>query len=124
MQTVELSASANLLGAEKAKSMVHSLMQTDMDNSMNQAVQEAVSQKSGKRVTLEELLVVEDKAQDAMDGTATELSDIFTQMMASHQQCAVCKSDCSALQWKKWKVHTMTECQKNCKINICKEATQ
>jgi hypothetical protein len=124
MQSVALSASANLLGTEKSKSMVHSLMQTEMDSSMNQAVQVAVSMKSDKRVTLEELLVVEDKAQDAMDTTATELAEIFTEMMSSHKQCGVCKSDCNALQFKKWKVHTMTECQKNCKINICKEATQ
>lgn len=124
MQSVTLSASANLLGPEKSKSMVQSLMQTDMDSSMNQAVQMAVSMKTDKRVTLEELLVVEDKAKDTMDTVAGSLTGAFSEMMAGYKQCAVCKSDCQALEWKKYQVHTMAECQKNCKINVCKEASK
>lgn len=124
MQSVTLSASANLLGADKTKSLVSSLMQSDMDSTMNRAVQVAVEMKSNKRVTLEELIVVEDKAKDTMDSVTTELSSAFAQMMQSHKQCTQCKADCPALQWKKYQVHTMAECQKNCKIMICKESSK
>jgi len=123
-EAVSLSASSNLLGEKKTNSLAASLMQTAADASLQEAVQKAVAQKSNKRVTLEELIVVEDKAKGTMDDVQEALSAAFTDMMESHKQCNTCKNDCHALQWKKYKVHTMAECQKNCKVVICKESSK
>lgn len=118
-QGVAMSASSNLLSAPK----IESLLQTTADTTLEAAVKQAAHNKESKRVTLEELLVVETNAHDAVDSVSSELSTAFNQMMGKHQACSQCMNDCPALQWRKYDVHTMAQCKENCKLVICKEVS-
>merc|ERR1719316_161856 len=121
-QTVQAQTMAvkdNLLGQQKATTWT-------TDNTLNKALEMAIEQKAeqkdSKRVTLEEILAVEDKAKDAVDSVSTSLNKHFLDMMETQKDCISCKADCKALNWKKYRVHTMAECQQNCKIH-CEGAT-
>lgn len=117
-QGVSMSAASNLLDSSHVESLLRS-----EDESLNNAMQAAIKTKASKRVTLEELIVVEDTAKNAMGDASDLLSITFKQMMAKHQQCQQCDKDCTQLQWRKYKVHTMAQCKQNCKVEICKQVS-
>eukprot|EP00746_Dinoflagellata_sp_MGD_P166343 gnl/MRDRNA2_/MRDRNA2_96163_c0_seq1.p1 gnl/MRDRNA2_/MRDRNA2_96163_c0~~gnl/MRDRNA2_/MRDRNA2_96163_c0_seq1.p1 ORF type:complete len:334 (-),score=96.49 gnl/MRDRNA2_/MRDRNA2_96163_c0_seq1:26-955(-) len=118
-QGVAMASSSNLLDASKVKSL-HAVA---TDASMQSAVQEAIKTKATKRVTLEEVIVAEDAAQNTMDEASSELSKTYSELMLKYKQCQQCDSDCQQLKWHQYQVHTMAQCKQNCKINICKEVS-
>jgi len=118
-QGVSMSAAANLLDASKVENLLRTASE---DKSLRNAVDEAMKTKASKRVTLEELIAVEDSAKNTMDEASAELVEAFKGMLAKHQQCQQCSDDCTQQRWRKYEVHTMAECKQYCKVMICKDS--